>query len=133
MMRRSDADESAAGIGIEMRSALAHQIRCPEQAFGARWCGRSFFGEKFVRITVAVGRGSGVEAESVAEPAKRKPSGLRDAHNVPAAGNGVTKGVQAAARVERGTIRGGENDAGSADGGADGSSANDAVPTAPAA
>ena len=41
-------------------------------------------------------------SKRVAKPAQRKSRGLRDAHHVPASGNGVTESVDAAARIVRG-------------------------------
>jgi hypothetical protein len=105
-----------------MRSALAHQVRRPESAFGtSRNCG-GFGRETLIRIAAVFGSG----AKTIAEPAQRESGGLRHAHDVPAAGNGVAESVKAAFRIERRTIGGGKNHAGSSDGGADDSSARDA-------
>src|ERR1700746_2373928 len=100
MMRRSDADEGAAGVGIKMGRAFAHQVGCPKQAFGTRGHGGRFFAQKFVGI--AVWRESCVfrEAKGVAEPAQREARGLGYAHDMPAAGNGVAERMQAAAWIE---------------------------------
>ena len=67
-----------------------------------------------------------IGGESVAEPAQRKASGLGDAHDVPPSGNGMAKSVYTAARIECRAIGSREDDAGRADGGADGSGRDDA-------
>jgi len=121
-VRSGEANERAARVGIEMRGALAHEIRRPQEAVGT---GRNFggFGGELV---VGFANAAGICSEGIAEPAQGEASGLRDAHNVPASRDGVAKRVDAAMRIERGAIGGGKNDAGSADGGADGSSRDDA-------
>ena len=121
-VRGGETDKRGPCEWIEMRSALAHQVRRPERAFGAGWNGGGFVGHAFIGIATVIGSG----AKAIAEPAQRKSGGLRHSHNVPAAGDGVTESVQAAFGIERRTIRGGKNHAGSSDGGADHSGARDA-------
>ncbi len=105
-----------------MRRALAHQIRRPQKAIGT---GGDFggFGSELV---VGFEDAARVCHEGVTKPTQGESCGLGNAHNVPATRDGVAKGVDAAARVERRTIRCGKNDAGSTDGGADRSSRHDA-------
>ena len=121
-VRGGKAHQRAAGAAVKMRSAFAHEIRGPEQAIGTGRNSCSFGGEMIVGFRSA----SGIGSERVAEPAQRKPGRLRHTHDVPAAGNRVAKRVNATAGIERRTIRGGENDAGSANGGANGSGRDDA-------
>src|SRR5467141_3685897 len=105
-----------------MWGALAHQIGCPQKAVGT---GGDFggFGSKLV---VGFADAARVCRKSVAEPAQREAGGLRDAHDVPASGDGVAEGVDATAGIERWAIGGGKNDAGRANRGADRSSGDDA-------
>src|SRR6266571_5460796 len=121
-VRGGEADEGGASICIEMRSALAHQIGCPQEAVGTGGNSGGFFGEAVVGFS----RAARIHCECVAEPAQREPRGLRYAHDVPASGNRVAESVHATLGIERGTIRGGKDDAGGADGGADGSGCDDA-------
>ena len=65
-------------------------------------------------------------SERIAKPAQRKSGGLGDAHHVPASGNGVAKRMEPAARIERRAIGCSEDHAGSSDGRADYTCANDA-------
>ena len=94
-----------------MRSALAHQIGRPERPFRAGRGRGGFGGHAFVGIAAVI-RSS---AKTIAEPSQRKTGGLRHAHDVPAVGDGVAERVQPALRIECGTIRCSENDAGRAD------------------
>src|SRR2546429_130785 len=105
-----------------MWGALAHQIGCPQEAVGT---GGDFggFGSELV---VGFADAARVCRKSVAEPAQREAGGLRDAHDVPASGDGVAEGVDAATGIERWTIGGRKNHAGGANGGADRSSGDDA-------
>src|SRR5207245_10371879 len=113
-VRSSDADQRAARAAVEMGRALAHEIGRPEKSVGAGMeCG-GLGGE------VGIGRRSAgrTGSERVAKPAQREAGSLRYAHDVPAAGNRVAKGVNAATGIERGAIGGCEDDAGGANGGA---------------
>ena len=116
------ADSAPRTFGIEMRCAFAHEIGRPEKTFGSSRNACGFLREAIVGIAAVVF----ARAELIAEPAERKPGGLRNAHDVPAAGNCVAESVETALRVERGAIRCGENDAGSTDGCADDSCADNA-------
>src|SRR5438132_13446069 len=67
-VRRGQADEGAASVGIKVRSALAHQIGSPQKPPAS---GRDFGGfvrQAFVRIAAIIC----ASAELVAEPAQRK-------------------------------------------------------------
>ena len=110
-MQRRKTDERAANVGIKMRRAFAHQVGRPEKSFGTGRGGRCLVGEAIVGIATVIL----ACAELIAKPAERKSGGLCYAHHVPAAGNGVTEGVQPALRIEGGTIRCSENDTGGAD------------------
>ncbi len=114
-MRGGEANEGAASVGIEMRGALAHQIRCPQEAVRTGRDFGGFGGEPIVGFAGA----AGIYCKSVAEPTQREAGGLGDAHDVPAPGNGMAKRVNAAKRIKSGAIRGRKNNARSADSGAD--------------
>src|SRR4029077_10596201 len=118
-VRRGETDKSGAREWIEVRSALAHQVGRPENAFGACWNRGGFCGEAFIRIAAVVG----ACAKTIAEPAEREACGFSHPHDVPTAGDGVTESVEAASGIERGAICSGKNHAGSSDGGADDSGA----------
>ena len=105
-----------------MRRALAHQVRSPERAFRAGLHACGFFRHALVRITAIFGAGS----EAIAEPAQRQARGLRYAHHVPAIRNGVAECVQPSLGIERGTIGGGKNHAGSTNRRADYAGSGDA-------
>lgn len=121
-VRCGEANEGGASEWIDVRRALSHEIGSPERAFGSSRNSCSFGGHAFIRIAAVVGAG----AKTIAKPAERQAGGLRYTHDVPAAGNGVAKRVQAAFGIERRTICCGENHAGSSNRGADDSRARDA-------
>src|SRR5580704_18190620 len=102
-----------------MRRAFSHQVRRPECALGTGWNCGCLGGHALVGIAAIIGS----RTEAIAEPAQRKSGGLRYAHHVPAAGDGVTESVQAAFRIEGRLIGGRKNYAGSSDGGTDDSGA----------
>ena len=83
----SQADPAAARCGVQMRSALTHQIGQPEQALraGRRGCGLG--GQ---RIVVRAGR------QLIAEPLQAETRALRDAHHMPLAAHRVAERVHAA-------------------------------------
>ena len=105
-----------------MRRALAHEVRRPEGAFGACRHGSGFGGEAFIGVAAVIW----TSAKAIAEPAEREACGLRDTHDVPASGDGMAEGVQAAFGIERRAVCCGKNDTGSPDSRADDSSARDA-------
>ena len=76
-----EADQRGAGVRIAMRRALAHQVRRPEHAVGARRHPRRLGGQ--LRRTTRRRRPRSL----IAEPAQRQAGRLRDAHHVPAAGD----------------------------------------------
>src|SRR6266481_5876465 len=110
-MRGGEANEGAASVGIEMRGALAHQIRCPQEAVRTGRDFGGFGGELVVRFAGT----AGICCKGVAEPAQGEAGGLSDAHDVPAPRNGVAKSVDAAVGIKSGAIRGRKNNARSAD------------------
>ena len=75
---------------------------------------RGFLGECVVRISTLRVIGS----KLIAKPSQRQAGSLSDAHDVPAIGNGVAKGVDAALRIDDWTRSRGKNHAGGANGGA---------------
>src|SRR5581483_5868149 len=121
--RGVDAREGGAGVGVEVRGALAEEVGCPEEAVGA---GRDVGGESG-ELVVGGERAVGVAGrEGVAEVAEREAGAVGDAHDVPDAGRGVAEGVEAAFGVECGSGGGGEDNAGGADGRGDGAGREDA-------
>src|SRR5690606_1687720 len=95
------------------------EIGSPEHALASGGRGCSFVGEQVVGIARAallsrVRPGT----ELISEPAQGQACRLGDARDMPAAGNGVAKRVQASLRVERGAVGSSEDHAGGADGGA---------------
>src|SRR5258708_40270225 len=84
-----------------MGSAFTHQIWRTEESI--RPCGNSgsLSGKLLVRIdTVYLSA-----QQAVTKPAQGKARRLGDTHHVPAAGNGVAKGMQASLWIEGRTIR----------------------------
>ena len=116
-VRGGDADESCAGIGVEMRGALAEEVGGPHEAVAA---GGSVGGLGEQLLVGAGGR------EGVAEVAEAEARAVGDAHDVPAAGGGVAEGVEAAEAVFGGRVGCGEDDAAGADGRRDGAGREDA-------
>ena len=114
---RGQSNQGGAGIRIEMRSALAHQIGHPECALRTRPApqlassARMSYGS---RPSFATKR-----SEAVPKPSQRQSRGLRHAHHVPASWDGVAESVQPTLRIQSRTIRRGKDDAGSSNRGAD--------------
>ena len=115
-MGRGESDKCGTDIGIKVRGTLAEEIGRPENSVTA--C-RGFGGDGH-QLLVGGGLVLRAGADDVAEPAQREACGLGHSHNVPAAGHGVAEGVETAEGIADGRIGGGEDDAGGADGGADG-------------
>src|SRR5439155_19724851 len=88
----------------------SHEIGRPEKSVGAGRDFGGFGGEVVIGLRSAGRTGS----ERVAKPAQREAGSLRYAHDVPAAGNRVAKGVNAATEIGRAHVGGGEDDAGGA-------------------
>ena len=103
-----DAGKGGADFRIQVRSALAEQIRRPFEALAAR---RNLGRRSGQFVIVVAGE------EGVPDPAQAQPRSLGYAHYVPQAGNRMTEGVQAAFGVFGGAGRGGKDHAGCADGG----------------
>src|SRR5512141_591116 len=97
-MAGSQADESATRVGIEMRSAFAHEIGGPEYAITTRWGGGGFVGENLIGIASILYLGSKI----VSEPAQGESGRLGYAHHVPTAGNSMTEGVEASLGIHGG-------------------------------
>src|SRR6185437_2275849 len=115
-MGRGEADKCGANVWVEVRCALAEEIGSPEDAVAA--C-RGFGGEGH-QLFIGGGLTLCAGTDDITKPAQRQACRLGNSHNVPAAGHGVAEGVKSAERVTDGRIGGGKNDAGGADGGADG-------------
>ena len=107
------ADESTASVGIEVRSALAHEIRSPQKSVTSGGNFRCLIREPFIGIAAIVRAG----AELVAKPAQGKAGGLGHTHHVPASGDGVAESMQAACGFECGTVGRGEHHTGCSNGG----------------
>src|SRR5713226_1967706 len=97
---------------IEMRRALAHQVRSPQQAVCAGSDFRRFFGQSLVGIAPIIG----ARAELITKPAQAESGALRDSHYVPASRHGMTERVDATGGIDGGSVGGGEHDARSTDG-----------------
>ncbi len=90
---RRESDQSRTRVGIEMRSALAHQVGDPECSLGTGGRGAGFVGENVVWIASDVCVHSGQESETIPEPAQRESSSLGHTHHVPASGEGVAESM----------------------------------------
>ena len=66
-VRGGETDEGTASAGIEMRCALSHQIRSPQEAIGTGGNFGGFGGEAIVGFA----RTTGVHCKIVAEPSQR--------------------------------------------------------------
>ncbi len=115
--RCGDADEGGADGGVEVGSAFSEEVRRPEETIGGGWDVGGEGGE----VVVGVER-----KEGVFEVAEAEAGAVGHAHDVPDAGCGVAKGVEAALGVKGGGCSGGENHAGGADGGGDRAGSEDA-------
>src|SRR5437660_9463266 len=98
-VRSGEADESSARVGVKMRSSLAHQVGSPQEAVGTD----GNFGGLGGELIVGFAGAAGVCGKGVAEPAQGKAGGLRDAHDVPASGDGVAKRMDAARQDRKST------------------------------
>src|SRR5262249_32585427 len=97
-VRSGQAGEYRAGVRVEVWRALTHEIGSPEQAVRSGRSRGGFGGEDVIGI--GAGLCGEIRRELIAKPAQRESCRLRDAHDVPASGNGVAEGVKAASRIE---------------------------------
>ena len=68
-VRSRESHQRRTGVGVEMRRALAHQIRQPESAFRTGRRRTGFVGEKVVRIASSLHARR--DAETISKPAQR--------------------------------------------------------------
>ena len=111
---RRQSDECAAGKRIEMRRALAAEVRQEDQPFGA---GRNRFRQVGEIVVPEMLTGHGTQR--VAEPAERSASRECDRHQVVTTGHTVAEGVQPPMRIKRNLVGMGEDNAAGADAAAD--------------
>jgi hypothetical protein len=108
-------DERAARVWVQVRRALAAQVRQEQQPLGA---GRDRVGLGDQRVEVRAGQ--------VAPPAQRAARRQRDGHQVERVRHGVAEGVDAARRVGRERVAVREEHAAGADRGGHRAFAHDA-------
>ena len=92
MCPRRQPDPAAADRGVQVRRALAHQVRQPEQSLRARRRARRFGGQRVVRHA---------RRQLIAEPLQAQPRALRHAHHVPLVAHRVAERVDAPRRIVR--------------------------------
>ena len=112
------ADESAAGIGVQQGAALAHQVRQEDEAVGAN--------RRLLSLLIHQDVGIGVHflgsvdlslAESIAVPLQGQTGSQRAAHHGVGTGNGSAEGVYTALRIDLHLVGVSEHNTGCADGG----------------